>query len=187
MRQLETLEIGEPAIDHRAFVAPGTHIYGRVRVGAGAVIMFGASLRAELAAIVIGRFSNVQDNVVMHADEGMPCLVGERVTVGHNATVHGAMLGDNSLVGIGARVLNGSRLGEGAWLASGAVLPEGREIPDWTLAVGIPAKPVRELTPEEIERQAGGVEHYQQFAAAYRRLLEGPAEETPPEEYGGSS
>ena len=177
MKTLENLEIGAPEIDPRAFVAPGTHIYGKVRVEEGAVIMFGASLRAELDPIVIGRFSNVQDNVVMHADEGLPCLVGERVTVGHNATVHGAAVGDNCLIGIGARALNGSRLGEGAWLASGAVLPEGREIPPWTLAVGIPAKPVRELTAEEIERQAGGVEHYQRFAAAYRRLLEAPKEE----------
>lgn len=168
------IHLEAPDIDPSAFVAPGTHLYGRVRVGPQAVIMFGASLRAELDRIVIGRCSNVQDNVVMHADEGLPCLVGERVTVGHNATVHGAVVGDNCLIGIGARALNGSTLGEGAWLAAGAVLPEGREIPPWTLAVGIPAKPVRDLTPEEKARQDAGVDHYQQFAALYRRHLNPP-------------
>jgi carbonic anhydrase/acetyltransferase-like protein (isoleucine patch superfamily) len=85
--------------------------------------------------------------------------------------VHGATVGDHCLVGIGARALNGSELGEGAWLASGAVLPEGRVIPPWTLAVGIPAKPLRELTETEIDRQRSGVDDYLRLGATYREMF----------------
>jgi carbonic anhydrase/acetyltransferase-like protein (isoleucine patch superfamily) len=85
--------------------------------------------------------------------------------------VHGATVGDNALIAIGARALNNSTVGEGAWLAAGAVLAEGKEIPPWTLAVGIPARPVRELTEDEIRHADEGVDHYLELAAAYRRIL----------------
>jgi carbonic anhydrase/acetyltransferase-like protein (isoleucine patch superfamily) len=168
---VKPLEMGTPAIDPSAFVAPNVYVYGDVHVGAHAVLMFGTVIRAELDRVVVGAYSNIQDNSVLHTDEGIPCLIGERVTVGHAAVVHGARIGDHCLVGVGARALNDSVLGEGSWLAAGAVLPEGRSIPPWTLAVGIPAKPVRDLTEEEIARQRNGVLEYQRFAATYRRLL----------------
>jgi carbonic anhydrase/acetyltransferase-like protein (isoleucine patch superfamily) len=167
----DPVPLGTPQIDPTAFVAPGVHLYGDVVVEAGAVIMFGTVIRAELDRITIGAHSNIQDNSVLHADLGVPCTVGSRVTVGHAAVIHGATVGDHCLIGIGARVLNRSVVGEGAWLAAGAVLPEGREIPPWTLAVGTPAKPVRELSDEEIARQRSGVEDYLRFAATYRRLF----------------
>ncbi len=169
---MEPLDIGVPTIDPTAFVAPGTHLYGDVTVGPHAVIMFGTVIRAELDRIEVGSYTNIQDNSVLHADEDIPCIVGSNVTVGHAAVVHGAIVGDHCLVGIGARALNRSELGEGAWLASGAVLPEGRVIPPWTLAVGIPAKPVRELTGEEIARQRNGVADYQRMASTYRGMLD---------------
>ena len=97
--------------------------------------------------------------------------LGDRVTVGHAAVVHGATVEDHCLVGIGARALNGSHMGEGSWLAAGAVLAEGKSIPPWTIAVGIPAKPFRELTARERERQAEGVDHYVGFGSTYGRLL----------------
>ena len=160
-----------PQIDPDAFVAPGVHVYGDVTIGSFAVVMFGTVMRAEVDRVVVGAYSNIQDNSVLHCDEGIPCLIGERVTVGHAAVVHGATIGDHCLVGIGARALNGSELGEGAWLASGAVLPEGRVIPPWTLAVGIPAKPLRELTEAEIERQRSGVDDYLRLGATYREMF----------------
>lgn len=165
---MKPLMLPDPLIHPSAFIAPTARVYGSVEIRALAVVMFGAVLRAELDAIVIGEESNLQDNVVVHSDLGMPTSIGRRVTVGHAAVVHGATIGDRCLVGIGALALNGSLLGDGAWLAAGSVLPEGKSIPPWTLAVGTPAKPLRELTSEEIERQDQGVDLYLQFGATYR-------------------
>jgi len=165
---MKPLMLPDPVIHPSAFIAPTARVYGSVEIRALAVVMFGAVLRAELDAIVIGEESNLQDNVVVHSDLGMPTSIGRRVTVGHAAVVHGATIGDRCLVGIGALALNGSLLGDGAWLAAGSVLPEGKSIPPWTLAVGTPAKPLRELTSEEIERQDQGVDLYLQFGATYR-------------------
>lgn len=168
---MDSLEFGQPVIDPTAFVAPGVQLFGDITIGPHAVLMFGTVMRAELDRIEIGAHTNVQDNSVLHADEGIPAVIGDRVTIGHAAVVHGARIGDHCLVGIGSRVLNNSELGEGAWLASGAVLTEGRSVPPWTLAVGIPAKPVRDLTADEVARQENGVLEYQRMAAAYRRLF----------------
>lgn len=161
-----------PQIHKTAFVAPNAVLYGHITVAAHAVIMFGTVIRAELDMVHIGTETNIQDNCVLHVDEGFPAILGNRVTVGHAAVVHGADVGDNCLVGIGARVLNGAVMGEGSWLAAGSLLPEGKTIPPWTLAVGTPAKPVRELTAEEIAQQSAGVDQYLQFGSAYARLLD---------------
>jgi carbonic anhydrase/acetyltransferase-like protein (isoleucine patch superfamily) len=163
--------LSEPDIDPTAFVAPGAQIRGRVTVGRRVFVLFGTVIRAELDVIRIGAESNIQDNSVIHCDEGIPCLIGERVTVGHAAVVHGATVGDRCLVGIGARLLNRSRLGEGSWLAAGSVLAEGKAIPPWTLAMGVPAKPVRELTEDEVARADDGVDHYLELMEVYRRAL----------------
>ena len=165
---MDPLTLPDPLIHPSAYVAASAQVHGLVEIEAGAVVMFGAVLRAELEQIVIGEASNLQDNVVVHADPGFPVIVGRRVTVGHAAVIHGATIGDRCLVGIGALALNGSSLGEGSWLAAGSVLPEGRTIPPWTMAVGTPAKPVRELREEEIARQDAGVEAYRVFGATYR-------------------
>ncbi|MDH5423194.1 MAG: gamma carbonic anhydrase family protein [Acidimicrobiia bacterium] len=167
---MDPLLLPQPIIDPSAYVAASAQLHGQVTVGPDAVIMFGVVVRAEFDVIRIGARTNIQDNSVLHCDEGIPCRIGDDVTVGHAAVVHGADVGDHCLVGIGARVLDNSVMGEGSWLAAGSVLPEGKSIPDWTLAMGIPAKPVRELTADEIERQADGVATYQRLAAAYRDL-----------------
>lgn len=163
--------IPEPRIHPSALIAPGARIFGDVTIDADVFVLFGAVVRGELDRIVIGAQSNVQDNSVFHCDEGVPCLVGERVTIGHSAVIHGANVANRALVGIGARVLNRSAVGEGAWLAAGSVLTEGRTIPPWTLAMGIPARPVRELSDDEIARADQGVDHYLELAAAYREIL----------------
>jgi len=163
----------EPMIHPAAFVAADAVIRGRVTISEGAVVMFGVVVRAETDDIVIGRWTNLQDNCVVHCDSGLPAVIGDRVTVGHTAVIHGATIGDNCLVGIGSMALNGARLGEGAWLAAGSVLTEHKEIPPWTLAVGVPAKPLRELRPEEIERQRSGVDDYLDLGETYRRRGDG--------------
>ncbi|HEX6301650.1 MAG TPA: gamma carbonic anhydrase family protein [Acidimicrobiia bacterium] len=164
--------VPEPRIHPTALIAPGAWIFGDVTIAADVFVLFGAVIRGELDRIEIGAKSNIQDNSVFHCDEGVPCLVGERVTIGHSAVIHGASVGSRALVGIGARVLNGSTIGEGAWLAAGSVLTEGKTIPPWTLAMGIPASPVRELTDGEITRADEGVDHYLELAAAYREILD---------------
>lgn len=164
--------IPEPKIHPTALIAPGAVIHGDVTIDSDVFVLFGAVIRAELDRIGIGSETNVQDNSVFHCDEGVPCLVGERVTVGHSAVVHGAVVEDRALVGVGAKALNRSRIGEGAWLAAGSLLPEGKIIPPWTLAMGIPAQPMRDLTEEEIARADRGVDHYLELLAAYREILE---------------
>ncbi len=168
---MEPIDLGTPRIDPTAFVAPGARIFGDVTVGPHAVVLFGTVIRAEFDRIEIGAYTNLQDNCVLHADAGIPCLIGANVTVAHAAVVHGARIGEHCLVGIGARVLNEAELGEGAWLAAGSVLPEGKTIPPWTLAVGTPARPLRELTEAEVARQQRGIGEYQRIAAALRAEL----------------
>ncbi len=163
--------IPEPKIDPTALVCPGARVHGQVEIGARAFVLFGSVIRAELDRISIGSETNIQDNAVIHCDEGVPCLLGRRVTVGHLAAVHGAEIADRSLIGIGARALNNSKVGEGAWLGAGAVLAEGSEIPAWTLALGTPARVVRDLTEDEIRRADEGVDHYLQLADAYRSVF----------------
>ena len=158
----------DPSIHPGAFVAPGARILGDVTVSDRAVILFGVVIRAEFDRIEVGVESNVQDGTIVHCDEGVPAIIGDRVTIGHAAVVHGATIGDDCLVGIGSRALNGSRLGTGAWLGAGAILTEGRAIPPWTLALGIPARSVRELTAEEVDRQRNGVADYQRIAGMLR-------------------
>ena len=161
----------QAVIDATAVVLPGARIHGQVAIGPRAFVLFGAVIRADLDRIEIGAETNIQDNAVLHCDEEIPCLLGNRVTVGHSAVVHGALVGDRCLVGIGALLLNRSRLGEGAWLAAGSVLPEGREIPPWTLAMGAPARPVRELTEAEIARADEGVDSYLALLGRYREIF----------------
>jgi carbonic anhydrase/acetyltransferase-like protein (isoleucine patch superfamily) len=161
-------DLAEPKIHPEAMVVPSAEIHGDVTIGPGVFVLFGVVIRAELDRVDIGAYTNIQDNTVVHCDEEVPCVIGESVTVGHAAVVHGALVGDRCLVGIGAKLLNRSRLGEGAWLAAGSVLAEGKEIPPWTLGLGTPAKPVRELTEDEIRRQVEGVDHYQELRELYR-------------------
>ncbi len=163
--------IPQPSIDPTALIAPGAQVHGQVSIGPEVFVLFGVVIRAELDQIRIGAQTNIQDNAVLHCDEEIPCMVGERVTIGHSAVVHGASVGNGALIGIGARVLNRSVVGEGALIAAGSVLAEGKEIPPWTLAMGVPAKPVRELTDAEVRKHNEGVDHYLSLTDAYREIF----------------
>ncbi len=162
--------LASPVIHPAAYIASTARIFGDVVVKADAVVMFGVVIRAETERIVVGEATNIQDNSILHADRGFPTLVGRRVTIGHLALVHGAVVGDHCLLGMGAIALNGSVMGEGSWLAAGSVLGEGKEIPPWTIAVGTPARPLRELRPHEIQRAEMGIEEYLTLGATYRRI-----------------
>lgn len=148
-----------------SFIAPTAELIGQVRVGEGASVWFGAVVRADLAPITIGRCSNIQDGCVVHCDVGYPTEIGDYVTVGHRAVLHGCRLGDRVLVGMGAVILNGASVGEGALVGAGAVVPPDTVIPPYALAVGVPARVVRDLGEENAARQ-------QQWAEGYRRLWE---------------
>jgi len=138
-----------PVLDPSAFVAAGARVIGAVTLGEGASVWYNAVLRADGDTITVGAGSNLQDNVSVHVDPGSPVVIGENVSVGHNAVVHGCSIGDGSLIGMGAVVLNGARIGSGCLVAGGAVVLEGAEIPDGSLVAGVPAKVRRELTDEE--------------------------------------
>lgn len=155
-------------IDKTAYVASNATIVGQVRIGAAASVWFGCVLRGEDEPITIGPRTNVQDLTVIHTDEGVDCSIGTGVTIGHRAVVHGAAIGDGALVGIGAIVLNGANVGSEALVGAGAVVTEGQVIPPRHMALGVPARVVRELTGEEIERLHAAAAHYVARAELFR-------------------
>lgn len=138
-----------PQIHPSAWVAPTAVIIGDVEIGPDSSVFYGAVLRGDVNKIRIGARTNIQDNSVLHVDEDAPCTLGDDVTVGHMALVHGTTVGDGTLVGMKSALLSRSVVGAGALIAAGAVVLEGQEIPDKSLAAGVPAKVRRELSDEQ--------------------------------------
>lgn len=165
------LDDDAPHLEPDAWIAPTATLIGRVWLSSNASVWWGAVLRGDIEAIHIGPRSNVQDLSVVHADPGFPVEVEADVTIGHRATLHGCRVGPASLVGIGASILNGAVVGERAIVGAHALVPEGKEIPPGTLAVGVPARVVRELTPEEQDRIPESAARYVQNAKRYRERL----------------
>lgn len=166
--------IGErqPRLASTAWVAPGAHVLGHVELGDGASVWFGAVLRGDNELIAIGEGSNVQENAVLHTDMGFPMSIGARVTIGHQAMLHGCTVGDGSLIGIQAIVLNGARIGRDCLIGAGALIPEGKVIPDRSVVLGSPGKVVRELGDADIARLRAGADSYVARAAAFRTQLQ---------------
>lgn len=127
------------------WIAPGAHVIGKVVLGEGVSVWFGAVLRGDNEPLVIGEGTNIQENCVLHTDMGYPLTIGAHVTVGHKAMLHGCTIGDGSLVGMGATVLNGAKIGRGCLIGAGALVTEGKEIPDGSLVMGAPGRVVRQL------------------------------------------
>ena len=140
----------QPRIHETAFIAPGAVVLGDVTVGEDAGIWYNATVRGDRDSVVIGRRSNIQDNAVVHQDFGYPVTLGENVTVGHGAIIHGCTVGDNSLIGMGAILMNGAKIGRNCIIGAGALVTQGMEVPDNSLVLGSPAKVKRSVTEEEI-------------------------------------
>ena len=160
-----------PTIDATAWVADNAQVIGNVTLGEDVSVWFGVVARGDTSRIVIGKGSNIQDNSVLHADHGMPLVIGENVTVGHQVMLHGCTVGDGSLIGIGAIVLNGAIIGRHCLVGAGALVTEGKEFPDGTMIIGSPAKAVRQLSPEQIEGLKMSAQHYVNNAARYKAGL----------------
>lgn len=159
-----------PAVHGSAFVAPTASIIGNATLAEDSSAFYGVSVRADTAPISVGAGSNLQDNVVLHADPGFPCSVGSGVSVGHAAVVHGCTVEDDCLIGMGATVLNGAVIGTGSLVAAGAVVLEGTVVPPRSLVAGVPAKVRRELTDEEFEGVKANAARYVELARAHRDL-----------------
>ena len=142
-----------PKIDKDAFVAETAAVIGDVEIGKDSSIWYGAVIRGDESPIRIGEKTCVQDNSVLHCDDDSLMVIGENVTIGHGAIVHGATIGDNVLIGMGAIILNGAKIGDNAVIGAGAVVKENADIPAGSLAVGVPAKVVRTLTEEQIKER----------------------------------
>ncbi|KKB08065.1 gamma carbonic anhydrase family protein [Devosia chinhatensis] len=149
------------------FIAPNATLVGDVVVGPEVGIWFGVVARGDIETITIGARTNVQENVVLHTDRGYPLCIGENVTIGHGAIVHGCTIGDNSLIGMGATVLNGAVIGKNCLIGANALVTEGKVIPDNCLVMGAPAKVVREIDREGVEALAASADRYVQNARRF--------------------
>ncbi len=156
-----------PSLGEGAWAAPSADLIGDVRLGVRASIWFGAVIRADNTPILIGEESNVQDGAVGHSDPGAPMTIGARVTVGHQAILHGCTIGDGALIGMGARVLNGAYIGEQCLVGAGALVTEGKIFEPRMLIVGSPARAIRALTDTEVAALAVSAAHYAEKAARY--------------------
>lgn len=155
----------KPRVDPDAWVDPAAHVIGDVTLEAGASVWPAAVVRGDENYIKLGKNSNVQDAAVLHVTPELPCIVGDGVTIGHGALVHGCTIKDNARIGIGAIVLNGAVVEEAAQVGAGALVPPGKVVPAGWLVMGVPAKPVRKMAPEELE-------DIRRNARVYRELWE---------------
>lgn len=148
---IEKEKMRNPQLDPETFVAENSTVIGRVVLKKGASVWFNAVLRADIADIVIGEYSNVQDNSVIHVDYDVPAIVGNFVTIGHGAILHACKIGNNTLVGMGAIILDRALIGNNCLVAAGSLVPPGKTYPDGSLILGNPATIVRALTEAEKE------------------------------------
>jgi len=170
---LRTYRGAAPKIAVSAYIDRSAQVIGQVTVGERSSIWPNVTARGDVNTIRIGDDSNIQDNSVLHCDAGLfPLNIGNRVTVGHLAMLHGCTIEDDCLIGIAAIVLNGAKIGRGSVIAAGAVVPEGAEVPPESMVMGVPAKVKRQLTAEERERFRLNAMHYVEAARVYKEESE---------------
>ena len=157
-----------PRVAPDAWVAESATVVGRVALGAGANVWYGAVLRGDNEWITIGERSNVQDGAVLHTDMGSPLTLGADVTIGHQVMLHGCTIGDNTLIGIQSVIMNGARIGRNCIVGAGSLVTEGKQFPDNSLIVGSPARNIRTLTDEQVEGLRMSAAHYVANAAHHR-------------------
>ncbi|MEY9846035.1 gamma carbonic anhydrase family protein [Streptacidiphilus sp. MAP5-3] len=164
--------VGErtPKVSDEAFLAVNATVLGDVTLAPGSGVWYGAVLRADNESITVGADSNVQDNCTVHADPGFPAVLGERVSVGHNAVLHGCTVEDDCLIGMGATVLNGAVVGAGSLVAAGALVTQGMQVPPGSMVAGVPAKVRRPLTDEERAHIKLNAEWYVALAEQHRGI-----------------
>jgi carbonic anhydrase/acetyltransferase-like protein (isoleucine patch superfamily) len=151
-----------------AFIAATAAVMGDVTIGEDASVWYGTVLRGDMAPIVIGAQSNVQDGSIVHVDEGVPCTVGRRVGVGHRVILHGCIVEDECLIAMGSVLLNGVTIGTGSVVAAGAVVPEGMQVPPRSLVMGVPGRIVRQVDAALAQRVAATWKHYVEEARDHR-------------------
>jgi carbonic anhydrase/acetyltransferase-like protein (isoleucine patch superfamily) len=156
-----------PDIHETAWVSPGSDVIGRVRLKARSSVWYGCVLRGDQEYIEVGEETNVQDKSILHIEPGSPCVLGDRVTLGHMVTVHASLVEDEAMIGIGATVLSRCTIGRGALVAAGALVLEGTNVPEGTLWAGVPARQIKVLTPEQKARMAKTYRHYADLGALY--------------------
>ncbi|MDF2977409.1 MAG: gamma carbonic anhydrase family protein [Actinomycetospora sp.] len=162
--QLITVDGHTPQIDPGAWIAPGAVVAGRVTIGPETGVWYTTVVRADMESVTVGEGTSVQDGTVVHADPGFPASIGDGVTVGHRAVVHGCTVEDDCLIGMGAVILNGATIGRGSIVAAGAVVSQGVVVPPGSLVAGVPGKVRREVSAQEQDMIRAS-------AATYRHLL----------------
>lgn len=150
----------KPQLGENVFVAEGARLVGDVTIGKDSSVFYNAVLRADLAPIQVGERTNIQDNVTFHVSEGKGIVVGNNVTVGHNAVLHACTVDDNALIGMGAIIMDGAHIKKNCIVGAGALVTQDKEFPENSLIVGAPAHIARELMVEEIRSVAEGVDRY---------------------------
>ena len=155
------------------FLAPSADIIGDVKLAEGVSVWFNAVIRGDVDSISIGKNSNIQDSCVVHVDEGVPCTLGEGVTVGHSVVLHGCTIGNNCLIGMNATVLNGAVIGDNCLIGANSLVSQGMKIPPLSLVVGSPAKVLKELKPSMIEAIRKNGIHYVERSGIYQDELAG--------------
>ena len=158
-----------PSINENAYVSESVDIIGDVKVVENVSIWFGARLRADMNKIVIGANSNIQENAVVHVDIESPVIIGENVTIGHSAIIHGCNISNNVLVGMGSIILNNAKIGKNTIIGAGSLITQGKEFPEGVLILGNPAKVIRELTKVEIESIKKSADNYVSLSKKYKK------------------
>lgn len=159
-----------PVVGLRAFVAAGAQVVGDVAIGEGASVWFNAVLRGDISHVVVGPYTNIQDNAVCHVDDNLPCIIGAYCTVGHLALVHACTIGNETLIGMGATVMDECVIGNQCIIGANALLTKGLKVPDGSLVYGSPAKVVSKLGDNERQQLRQSAERYHQLALTYLGL-----------------
>ncbi len=158
----------KPKIHENTFIANSADIIGNVEIFENVSIWFGAVLRGDVEKIIVGKNSNIQDNSTVHTDFGIPCIIGENVTVGHNVVLHSCNISDNVIVGMGSTILNGAKIAKNCLVGANSLVTHKLEYEEGMLILGNPAKIVRILTDEEIEHIIKNANHYVENAKRYK-------------------
>lgn len=161
----------KPSIHPSAFVAPGAHIIGDVRVGKNSSVWFGAVLRGDIQSIQVGEITNIQDGCVLHVDRDKPCILKNGIIMGHQATAHACLVEDGVLIGIGARILSGARIGAFSLIGAATLVKENDVIPPLSLVLGVPGRVVRKLTEKEAAAHIALADRYNKLADVYKKYL----------------